>query len=256
MIPLRDDIPSSRTPFVNYLVIALCSLAFLVQETSPDKGEGIVAAFAMIPLRLSDPEAIPVLEFQQPVQTVRGIEIITTRQVIGPSPVPPWMTLITCMFLHGGWMHFLGNMWFLYIFGDNVEDRLGHFGFAGLYLGTGVLAGLSHYVTQSASPVPTIGASGAIAGVMGAYAFLYPHARVLTLLPLIIIFTTIVVPAPIFLGLWFAMQIFSGMGSLYGDAVDGVAWWAHAGGFVAGMIAAIAVNRLPIGNEPVRERRF
>ncbi|MBB3204503.1 hypothetical protein FHS27_000267 [Rhodopirellula rubra] len=256
MIPLRDDIPSRRTPVVNYIVIALCSLAFMAQQTAPDHGEGIISAFAMVPLRLSDPDAVPVIETQRQVQTPRGIEVVNVRQELGPSPVPPWVTLITCMFLHGGWMHFIGNMWFLYIFGDNVEDRIGHVGFAALYLGTGILAGLSHYITQSSSPVPTIGASGAIAGVMGAYAFLYPHARVLTILPLIIIFTTIVVPAPVFLGIWFAMQVFSGLGSLTNGAVDGVAWWAHAGGFAAGMLLAIAVNRYHIGNEPVLERRF
>ena len=153
-------------------------------------------------------------------------------------------------------MHFLGNMWFLYIFGDNVEDRLGHVGFAGLYLGTGVLAGLSHYITDPSSPLPTLGASGAIAGVMGAYALLYPHARVLALLPLIIVFTTIVVPAPIFLGLWFVMQLSSGIGSLAGGAAGGVAWWAHAGGFAAGLIAAVIVSHSPMGNPPVVERRF
>ena len=256
MIPLRDDIPSRTIPWVNYVVIALCALAFMAQETSSDHSEGIVAKFAMVPMRLSDPTAVPVINEARAVQTPHGVEIVRVQQTIGPSPLPPWMTLVTCMFLHGGWMHFLGNMWFLYIFGDNVEDRFGHFGFAALYLGTGVLAGLSHYVTQPHSPIPTLGASGAIAGVMGAYAFLYPHARVLTPLPLIIIFTTIVVPAPIFLGFWFLMQLYSGVGSLVGEPVSGVAWWAHAGGFVAGGLAAFAVSRLPIGSPPVKERRF
>jgi membrane associated rhomboid family serine protease len=256
MIPLRDDIPSRTTPIVNYVLIVICSLAFLAQQMSLDQSEGMISAFAMVPLRLSDPEATPVLEMQRAVQTPRGIEIVNVRQEIGPSPIPAWMTLITCMFMHGGWMHFLGNMWFLYIFGDNVEDRLGHVGFAGLYLGTGVLAGLSHYITDPSSPLPTLGASGAIAGVMGAYALLYPHARVLALLPLIIVFTTIVVPAPIFLGLWFVMQLSSGIGSLAGGAAGGVAWWAHAGGFAAGLIAAVIVSHSPMGNPPVVERRF
>lgn len=256
MIPLRDDIPSHRTPYVNYGVIALCSLAFFAQITATDQGESIISSYAMVPLRLSDADAVPVIESQQAVAIDGRVQIVRVRQEIGPSPVPPWVTLITCIFLHGGWMHFLGNMWFLYIFGDNVEDRLGHFGFAVLYLGTGILAGLAHYVSQTMSPVPTIGASGAIAGVMGAYALLYPHARVLALLPLIVIFTTIVVPAPIFLGLWFAMQVLSGIGSLGGSAAGGVAWWAHAGGFAAGMIAALIVKRTPISNPPVIQRRF
>lgn len=255
MIPLRDDIPSLTTPFVNYAVIALCSLAFLAQQTSTDQSEGIIASYAMVPLRLSDPDAVPIIETQAQVRTPRGIEVVNVRQELAPPAVTPWMTLLTCMFLHGGWMHFLGNIWFLYIFGDNVEDRLGHFGFAGLYLGTGVLAGLAHYASQTTSPIPTIGASGAIAGVMGAYAFLYPHARVLAVLPLFVFFTTFVVPAPVFLGLWFAMQIFSGIGSM-GAGGGGVAWWAHAGGFAAGIIAAVVIGRLPIGHGPVTTRRF
>lgn len=256
MIPLRDDIPSRTIPWVNYILIALCALAFFAQETSTDQSEGIVAKFAMVPLRLSDPNAVPVIDEQRAVQTPRGIEVVHVQQKVGPSPLPPWLTLVTCMFLHGGWMHFLGNMWFLYIFGDNVEDRFGHLGFTILYLGTGILAGLSHYFSAPNSPIPTLGASGAIAGVMGAYAYLYPHARVLTLLPLIVIFTTIVVPAPIFLGLWFLLQLYSGVGSLVGEPVAGVAWWAHAGGFVAGIVAAIIVSRLPIGSAPMSQRRF
>ncbi|TWT87841.1 rhomboid family intramembrane serine protease [Neorhodopirellula pilleata] len=193
---------------------------------------------------------------QAAVRTAQGIEVVNVRQELGPSAVPPWMTLVTCMFLHGGWMHFLGNMWFLYIFGDNVEDRLGHFGYVLLYLGTGVMAGLAHYISQTDSPVPTLGASGAIAGVMGAYAFLYPHARVLAVLPLFVIFTTFVVPAPVFLGLWFAIQVFSGIGSLGAGVGGGVAWWAHAGGFAAGIIAAVIIGRLPMGHGPVTARRF
>lgn len=256
MIPLRDDIPSHTTPVINYIVIALCSLAFFAQQTSTDQSEGIIASYAMVPLRLSDPDAVPVIETQAQVQTPRGLEVVDIRQELGPAAVAPWVTLLTCMFLHGGWMHFLGNMWFLYIFGDNVEDRLGHFGFALLYLGTGILAGLAHYFSGPDSPVPTIGASGAIAGVMGAYAFLYPHARVLAVLPLFVFFTTFVVPAPIFLGLWFAMQLFSGIGSLGAGVGGGVAWWAHAGGFAAGILVAIVIGRLPMGHKAVTERRF
>ncbi|MEM1226077.1 MAG: rhomboid family intramembrane serine protease [Planctomycetota bacterium] len=256
MIPLRDDIPSRTTPIMNYAVIALCSLAFLAQQGSDDQSQAIVAGYAMVPLRISDPTAQPVIERPARVRTPRGIEIGTIRQELGPAAVPPWATMITCMFLHGGWMHFLGNMWFLYIFGDNVEDRLGHIGFALLYIGTGVLAGFAHYASDPISPVPTLGASGAIAGVMGAYALLYPHARVLALVPIIIIFTTFVVPAPIFLGFWFLMQVYSGLGSMAGGAAGGVAWWAHAGGFAAGAIAAFLIGRTPMGHEAVTQRRF
>ena len=132
-------------------------------------------------------------------------------------------------------MHILGNMWFLYIFGDNVEDRFGHFNFAVIYLLCGVLASLTHLVSGPESPIPTIGASGAIAGVMGAYLVLYPHARVLAIIPLGIIIQTMVVPAYLFLGIWFALQFFQSIGSISGEA-GGVAWWAHTGGFVVGAV--------------------
>ena len=144
-------------------------------------------------------------------------------------------------------------MWFLYIFGDNVEDRLGHVGFALLYLGTGIFAGLAHYFSGPDSPIPTIGASGAIAGVMGAYACFYPHARVQAILPLFVIIQIFVLPAPLFLGIWFAMQTFSG---LTGGASAGVAWWAHIGGFVAGAVVALIAGRTHFGHDAVADRRF
>ncbi|MEM9364400.1 MAG: rhomboid family intramembrane serine protease [Planctomycetota bacterium] len=255
MIPLRDDIPSRTTPYVNFLLIGICTLAFLAQQASKDDSQGIIASYAMVPLRVSDPSATPTLTQQVAVQTPRGVEVVNVQVEIGPPAVSPWATLITCMFLHGGWMHFLGNMWFLYIFGDNVEDRCGHLGYALLYLGTGVAAGLAHYATDPSSPVPTLGASGAIAGVMGAYAWLYPHARVMAVLPIIFLLT-FVVPAPIFLGIWFAMQLFNGIGSLGAGAAAGVAWWAHAGGFAAGIGVAYLIGHSPIGHAAVEERRF
>lgn len=239
MIPLRDSIDSQHTPFVNYLMIAICSLAFAAQVTSDDGGQTIIEQYGMVPVRLTDPTVQATMTIAQPVQTPLGIAIQKREHVLADSPISPWLTLITCMFLHGGWMHFIGNMWFLYVFGDNVEDRFGHLGYLAMYVGTGIVAGASHLLTDEASPIPTIGASGAIAGVMGAYALLYPHARVLAVLPIFIIFYTFVVPAPIFLGVWFAIQMFSGISS--SGASTGVAWWAHIGGFVAGaMLAMIA----------------
>jgi len=239
MIPLRDSIASQHTPFVNYLMIAICSLAFTAQVTSEDGGQTIIEQFGMVPVRLTDPSVQASITIVQPVQTPLGIVVQEREHVLADSPISPWLTLITCMFLHGGWMHFIGNMWFLYVFGDNVEDRFGHLGYLAMYIGTGIVAGASHWLTNEASPIPTIGASGAVAGVMGAYALLYPHARVLAVLPVFIIFYTFVVPAPIFLGVWFAIQMFSGIST--SDASTGVAWWAHIGGFVAGaMLATIA----------------
>ncbi len=253
MIPIRDNIPSRHTPVVNYLVIGLCGIAFFFQLASGENGNTVVEEYGMIPARLSHPEKTIEYSQQVPVQTSRGIQVQTIKRVLEPSPIPAWMTLFTCMFLHGGWMHFLGNMWFLYIFGDNVEDRLGHLGFTLLYLGTGVAAALAHFLTDRLSPIPTIGASGAIAGVMGAYAWLYPHAKVQAFIPLVVIMQMVILPAPIFLGGWFLLQTYSGIASSSGG---GVAWWAHIGGFVAGAAAAVLIGRSPLGHEAVSQRRF
>jgi membrane associated rhomboid family serine protease len=256
MIPIRDSIPSRTTPVVNYLILAICSLAFLVQLSSGDQSDRIVEQFGMVPLRLSDPSAEPEFQQQVLVESPYGREVRTITRRLAPPEISPILTLITCMFLHGGWMHFLGNMWFLYIFGDNVEDRLGHMGFLLLYLGTGVAAGVSHYVSARYSPIPTIGASGAIAGVMGAYALLYPHARVLAVLPLFVFIQTFVLPAPVFLGIWFVMQMFSGLTTSAGGSSTGVAWWAHIGGFVVGAAFAVMIGRTPLGRDAVTEHRF
>ncbi|MGB7347409.1 MAG: rhomboid family intramembrane serine protease [Pirellulaceae bacterium] len=253
MIPLRDSIPSQTIPFVNYAVIAICALAFMAQLSATDKGNQIVEQYGMVPVRLGDANAAAVIQQDVAVQTPAGVQVQTVRHELAPAAVAPWMTLITCMFLHGGWMHFLGNMWFLYVFGDNVEDRLGHLGFVLLYVGTGVAASLAHYFSSPESPIPTIGASGAIAGVMGAYAWLYPHAKVQAILPIPILLTTFVLPAPVFLGIWFAIQTYSGIASSSGG---GVAWWAHIGGFIAGAAIALVIGRSPLGHDAVVERRF
>lgn len=256
MIPLRDSIPSRTTPLVNYVIIAICAVAFLEQVTAEDSGTAIVQKFGMVPLRLSDPDAEITVPMPVVIETIQGPRQAVVDRPLQPAAVPVWATLLTCMFLHGGWMHFIGNMWFLYIFGDNVEDRLGHVGYAVAYLATGIAAGLAHFFADPGSPIPTIGASGAIAGVMGAYAYLYPHAKVLAVLPIVIFLQTFVLPAPIFLGIWFALQTFSGIGSITSGAAGGVAWWAHVGGFVAGGLLAVIVGRSPLGHDAVTERRF
>lgn len=256
MIPLRDNIQSRTTPLVNYVIIGICSFAFLVQLGSGDGGTRIVEQYGMVPLRLTDPEARPMVRRPVRVRTERGIEEAVIVHELAPTPIPPWLTMVTCMFLHGGWMHFLGNMWFLYIFGDNVEDRLGHVGFLLTYLGTGVAAGMAHYATDAQSVVPTIGASGAIAGVMGAYAWLYPHARVQAVVPLFVIIQVFILPAPVFLGIWFAIQTLSGISAAASGQAGGIAWWAHIGGFVAGAIVALIVGRAHLGRDAVQQRRF
>jgi membrane associated rhomboid family serine protease len=245
MFPIGDDIPTKRFPWVNWLLIAISSLAFYAQLSAPDAGDRLVARYGMIPARLAAPPGTEIVLLErQAVQTPFGLRERTVPRTMPPAAYSDWATLITCIFLHGGWLHFLGNMWFLYIFGDNVEDRLGHGLYLLLYLGTGLVAGLAHAVSDLASPIPTIGASGAIAGVMGAYLLFFPHAKVLTVIPLLILFPVILMPAPIFLGLWFVFQFTQGIGNIGSMQSGGVAWWAHIGGFMAGVCVGWGVRNL------------
>jgi len=158
---------------------------------------------------------------------------------LSSTGLPPlgYLPFLTSMFLHGGWAHVIGNMWFLYLFGDNVEDRMGHLGFLFFYLSSGLFAGAIHYWTNTHSALPTIGASGAIAGVMGAYFVLYPRSRIITLIPIFFYPLFVEIPAIVFLFFWFMTQILSGSLALVsGQSFGGIAWWAHAGGFAAGII--------------------
>jgi membrane associated rhomboid family serine protease len=245
MIPLRDNIPSRSAPVVNYAMIAICALVFFAQLSGGEQST-LVEQYGMIPARVlhpSQPIEVPVAqeatgEYERrrlpSGEMVEAPVVRTVMKPAAPSAVPAVMTLLTCVFLHGGWMHFLGNMWFLWIFGDNVEDRFGHIGYLIFYLATGVAASLSHLMSAPGSTIPTIGASGAIAGVMGAYLVSYPHARVQALIPIVYIMQIIVVPAPIFLGIWMLMQLFQGVSSISAVETTGVAFWAHIGGFIAG----------------------
>ncbi len=165
-----------------------------------------------------------------------GQKVMPRAIELKPEPRQIWASLLTCMFLHGGWWHLLGNMWFLWIFGDNVEDRLGPLLYLVLYLLGGVIASLSHWVVSPNSTLPVIGASGAVAAVLGAYAITWPGARVRTLVFLVIFVTIIDVPALVVLGAWFVGQLVAGHQALYHAGTGGVAWWAHVGGFVAGMV--------------------
>jgi membrane associated rhomboid family serine protease len=256
MIPLRDNIPSRSFCVVNYLLIAVSVLAFLAQRNSNDiTGTTVVEQFGMIPARVLHPEEPVIVREAFQVRTPRGIQIVEKERMAVESAVPPWLTLLTCVFLHGSWLHLLGNMWFLYIFGDNVEDRLGHLGYFVFYLAAGVTASGMHLITNSSSMIPTVGASGAIAGVMGGYFVLYPHARVLTLVPIIIFIQIIVIPAPIFLGIWFLLQFFQGTTSLGSVETGGVAWWAHIGGFVAGVVSVWLLNKASVLRPPVEQVR-
>lgn len=244
MFPIRDNIPARTTPFVNYALIAACLVVFLGQVQEEPGEPSLVERFGMIPARVMNPSApIEITVGVQQVQTVQGIRYREVKRPAAPAAVPPWLTLATCIFLHGGWLHFLGNMWFLLIFGDNVEDRFGHLGYLLFYLFCGVAASLVHLVSETSSTIPTIGASGAIAGVMGAYFIWYPRAQVQALLPIFIFIQIIVVPAPLFLGIWFLLQFFQGTGFAGGAEASGVAWWAHIGGFVAGVLIALVMGK-------------
>lgn len=237
MIPLRDNIPSRTTPIVNYALIVVSSLVFLQQSQDP-QGR-LVLDYGMIPARVSDPDKEIVVQTPKRVRDplLQREMIIMEETRIPDPPVPPWSTLLSCVFLHGSLLHLLGNMWFLYIFGDNVEDRLGHAGYAVFYLACGGIASGVHFLSDPGSTVPTIGASGAVAGVMGAYLLLYPHARVMSLIPIFIFLHMVILPAPVFLGVWFLIQLLQGTFSIGAMQAGGVAWWAHVGGFVAGAAA-------------------
>jgi membrane associated rhomboid family serine protease len=255
MIPLRDNIPSRQLPVVNIAMIGICAVVFLAQLMEPADNATLVERFGMIPVRVlhpSQPVQIPYAQEATGEMERRrlptGVEVDvpvvrTLTRPAAPSPVPAWATLLTCIFLHGGWMHFVGNMWFLWIFGDNVEDRFGHVGYLVFYLAAGVAASLSHLISASGSPIPTIGASGAIAGVMGAYLISYPHSRVQALLPIGVMMQILVLPAPIFLGIWLLMQLLQGVSSITAVETTGVAWWAHIGGFAAGAAVAWLLDK-------------
>lgn len=256
MFPLHDNISPRTFPWMTYTIIGLCAIAYLIQSQSGLDDNKIVEQWGMIPARVlatASQESEMSVERPTIVQTNYGPKEVLEVRPLMAAGISDWVTLFTCMFLHGSFMHFAGNMWFLHIFGDNVEDRLGHLLYATLYICAGLIAGLTHLVSGPASLVPTIGASGAIAGVMGAYILLYPKAVVDTIIPIPGFFSTFPVPAPIFLGIWFLMQLFQGASD---DASSGgVAWWAHVGGFVAGMAAAGFLMLTHVATPPVEASR-
>ncbi len=213
MIPLRDDNPTERAPVITVAVIVLCVLAFLWQVSLGEPGfERAVRALGVTPATLVGHASLP------PELAL----------------VPPALTLLTSMFLHGGFMHILGNLLYLWIFGNNVEDALGHGRFLVFYLLCGLAAAFAQALPNPDSTIPMIGASGAISGVLGAYLLLYPHARVLVLVPLGFFTRLVYLPAWLMLGLWFLFQIVNTLAAA-GER-GGVAWGAHLGGFLAGMV--------------------
>jgi membrane associated rhomboid family serine protease len=217
MLPIRDTVRSHSFPAINWALIGANLAVFLYEAAlSPTRFNQLIAQYGLVPARLhlTDPQWV----FTHPFALV---------------------TLFTSMFLHGGWFHVISNMWFLYIFGDNVEDRMGSLRYLAFYLASGLVAALAQTLVLPNSQLPTIGASGAIAGVLGAYLLMYPKGRVLTLVLIFILPWFVEIPAIFYLGFWFLSQLFSGISilSLSSTAnMGGVAWWAHIGGFVFGMI--------------------
>ena len=225
MIPLRDNVPSTKPPLVTWTLIGLCTAVFLYQQLL---GERVLFEFVhihgVVPARFTHPSYAAHVGY----------------------PEGGWLSFLTYMFLHGGWLHYLLNMWVLWIFADNVEEALGSLRFILYYLACGLAAAGAHVLFNWNATMPVIGASGAIAGVMGGYFRLFPKARVVTLIPIIIIPWIVDLPAVVFLGVWFIVQLLSG---LAGTAVEGqaaaVAFWAHVGGFAAGL--ALVRRLLPPG---------
>jgi len=222
MIPIRDNIPSSRFPAVTLSIIVLNTFVFLHELRLGPHLQDWMLEYGIVPLRYTSAEVARLFTFKEQI-----------------------FAIFSSMFLHGGWLHLIGNMWFLWLFGDNVEDRLGHARYAALYLAAGVAAALLHIYTNPNSGVPTVGASGAIAGVMGAYFRFYPFARVETLIPPFFFGPTFILPAVLFLGWWFLLQFFNGALSLsaHTHSFSGVAWWAHVGGFLFGFGVCLPARR-------------
>lgn len=216
MIPLRDSVPSNTFPIVTLTLIAVNTFIFIYElSLGPDGMNFLFQLFGIIPANYSAAASAPL----------------------------GYLPFASSMFLHGGWMHLIGNMWILWLFGDNVEDRMGHMKFLIFYMICGVLAGLSHYYINSYSVIPVVGASGAVAGIMGAYFLMFRSAKVLTFIPPFFLFN---LPAWIYLGFWAGSQLWSGAVDTFGGTSgDQIAFWAHVGGFAAGMLLASIFTNPP-----------
>lgn len=219
MIPLKDTVRARSFPIVNWILIAINIFVFLIELGLGQQVDTFIAAFGVVPARL-----------------------------LSALGLPQILTIFTSMFLHGGWLHLISNMLALYIFGDNVEDRIGHGRYLVFYLVCGLIAALTHIAFNATSLMPTIGASGAISGVLGAYFVLYPRARVITLIPIFILPWFVEIPAVVYLGFWFLSQLLNGTLAIVAgaQAFGGIAFWAHVGGFLAGLLLV----------KPFEQRRY
>jgi membrane associated rhomboid family serine protease len=219
MLPVRDTAPNRNFPLATWGIIILCGIVFYFETTLPQELlEKFTVYFGIVPR-------------------------VYTRHY-RPLPVVDYLPFLTTLFIHGGWVHILGNMWFLKIFGSKVEDRMGHGRFLFFYVIVGVLASVLYIHFSPRSSAPVIGASGAIAGIMGAYYVLFPRARILTFIPIFIIPWFIELPSVLFLGWWFLLQLFSGtVAQVLPSSGGGVAWWGHVGGFIAGLVLVTFFKR-------------
>ncbi len=280
MIPLKVESPVYRRPFVVWAIIALNVLAFLAMKSGSEAAfQRRIFQYSTIPYALFSPGVTVLLYQSEPVAAVtkageifpyrddidlrnihrlatsegtawsyRSMRLTATTQVI-----PAWLTILTAMFMHGGWLHLIGNMWFLYVFGAAVEDVLGRIGFTAFYLVAGLAAAAAHVLHDAGALVPCLGASGAIAGVMGGFAMLFPRSRVLTVIPVFGFWTTMYFPAIVYLLLYLGEQV---MMSIYMPVNSGgVAWWAHIGGFVAGFLLARVFPARDVWVETMSRRR-
>ncbi len=223
MIPLRHTLPHTIPPIVNRTLVAVNVVVFVAQLFMGPMTERLIQTFGFMPARLLDPQAFGYAWWEVAI------------------------TLVSSLFLHGGFVHLIGNLIYLWVFGGAIEDSLGHWRFLLVYLACGAIGSLTHTVLFPTSTIPSIGASGSIAGLLGAFLVLHPKARILTLFPLVVYWAMAELPALVFLPVWFGMQFFSGFLSLQAargtQEVAGVAWWAHVGGFVFGMLAAVILRR-------------
>ena len=224
MIPIKDTIHSKTFPIINWLLVIANVLVFVLIELPLGQNQlnQFISTYGMTPNAC----AAPILN------SLTGGASPSQSTLLHGCVIP----LITSMFIHGGWLHIIGNMWVLIIFGDNVEDRMGSLGYLVFYMVCGLISGLTQAIIAPTSTIPAIGASGAIAGVLAAYLLLFPRSKVLTLVPIFIIPWFMNIPAVIFIAIWFLLQFFSGLVSLGGVAVGGVAYWAHVGGFICGLL--------------------
>ncbi|WP_369601251.1 rhomboid family intramembrane serine protease [Hahella sp. SMD15-11] len=230
MFPIRDTIPSRYVPWMTWLLIGLNSAIFLFQVSlPPELQERFIYMFGLVPARYSQPE----------------------WAIWAGLPLGDYWPFLTSMFLHGSWMHLIGNMWTLWIFGDNVEDRMGPWRYLAFYILCGLAAAVLHTLLNLDARIPTVGASGAISGVLGAYFLMFRHSQIIVMVPVLIFPFFFTIPATLYLLVWFGMQLLPGTASLFmPQNMGGVAWWAHVGGFIAGMV----LYRLFL--DPLRNLRF